>query len=131
MKFKTTPKGVAYLVNTQEDIKQYNTDIFTISRGMVNIMAGIKGIDIWANFTEEENKKSKQDKSKKNKAEAKSVAKRIKETASELKKVSWPSFGKVAKSTLVVIVVVLFFTIALFGIDYVLNLLFNLLTPSA
>ena len=24
---------------------------------MVNIMAGIKGIDIWANFTEEENKK--------------------------------------------------------------------------
>lgn len=78
-----------------------------------------------------ENKKSKQDKSKKNKVDKKSIAKRIKETGSELKKVSWPSFGKVAKSTLVVIVVVIFFTIALFGIDYVLNLLFNLLTPSA
>lgn len=56
-KFKISEKGVAYLFNTQEDIKEYNTDIFTISRGMVNVMAGIKGIDIWANFTEEENKK--------------------------------------------------------------------------
>ena len=56
-KFKISEKGVAYLFNTQEDIKKYNTDIFTISRGMVNVMAGIRGIDIWANFTEEENKK--------------------------------------------------------------------------
>ena len=57
MNFKTSDKGVAYLINTQEDVKKYNTDIFTISRGMVNVMAGIKGIDIWANFTEEENGK--------------------------------------------------------------------------
>jgi len=56
-KFKISNKGVAYLVNTQEDIKKYYTDIFTISRGMVNVMAGIKGIDIWSNFTEEENGK--------------------------------------------------------------------------
>ena len=56
-KFKISNKGVAYLVNTQEDIKKYHTDIFTISRGMVNVMAGIKGIDIWSNFTEEENGK--------------------------------------------------------------------------
>lgn len=57
MSFKTTNKGVAYLINTQEDIKKYGVDIFTISRGMVNIMAGIKGIDIWVNFTEDENGK--------------------------------------------------------------------------
>ena len=56
-KFKISEKGVAYLFNSQEDIKKYNTDIFTISRGMVNVMAGIKGIDIWAIFTEDENKK--------------------------------------------------------------------------
>lgn len=56
-KFKISTKGVAYLVNTQEDVIKYNTDIFTISRGMVNVMAGIKGIDIWANFTEEQNGK--------------------------------------------------------------------------
>ncbi|MBQ7275821.1 MAG: bifunctional oligoribonuclease/PAP phosphatase NrnA [Bacilli bacterium] len=52
-KFKTTEKGVAYLINTQEEVKQYNVDMFTISRGMVSIMSGIKGIDIWANFTED------------------------------------------------------------------------------
>ncbi len=57
LSFKTTEKGVAYLYNTQEDIKKYNTDIFTISRGMVNVMSGIKGIDVWANFTEDENGK--------------------------------------------------------------------------
>ena len=54
MAFKISNKGVAYLINTQEDVKRYNTDIFTISRGMVGIMGGIRGIDIWANFTEEE-----------------------------------------------------------------------------
>lgn len=56
-KFKVSDKGIAYLVNTQEDVKKYNVDIFTISRGMVNVMSGIKGIDIWANFTEEESGK--------------------------------------------------------------------------
>lgn len=56
-KFQLTKKNVAYLINTREDIKNYDVDIFTISRGMVNIMAGIKGIDIWVNFTEDENNK--------------------------------------------------------------------------
>lgn len=56
-KFQLTTKNVAYLINTREDIKTYDVDIFTISRGMVNIMAGIKGIDIWVNFTEDENNK--------------------------------------------------------------------------
>ena len=54
MKFNISEGGVAYLMNTQEDIKMYNTDIFTISRGMIGIMAGIKGVDVWANFTEDE-----------------------------------------------------------------------------
>lgn len=57
LKFKISEGNVAYLINTQEDIKEYNTDIFTISRGMVGIMAGIKDIDIWVNFTEDENGK--------------------------------------------------------------------------
>ena len=53
-KFKVTEKGVAYLINTQEEIKKYNIGIFDISRGMVNIMAGIENIPIWANFSEDE-----------------------------------------------------------------------------
>ena len=53
-KFVISPKGVAYLINTTEDIKKYDIDIFTVSRGMVNIMSGIRGIDVWANFTQDE-----------------------------------------------------------------------------
>ena len=34
-------------------MKEYNVDIFSISRNMVNTMAGIKGINIWVNFTED------------------------------------------------------------------------------
>ena len=56
-KFVLSEGGVAYLMNTQEDIKNYKTDVFTISRGMVGIMSGIKGINVWANFTEDENGK--------------------------------------------------------------------------
>ena len=46
---------MAYIYTTLDEAKSYNTDIFTISRGMVNTMSDIKGIDIWANFTETEN----------------------------------------------------------------------------
>ena len=39
-----------YLINTKEDLEKYNVDFNTASRGMVNIMAGIEGINIWCNF---------------------------------------------------------------------------------
>lgn len=58
LKFKVTDSGVAYMKNTQEDIENYNVDVFTISRGMVNVMGGIRGIDIWVNFTEDAQNKS-------------------------------------------------------------------------
>lgn len=53
MKFKLTDNNVAYIKTTQEEMKEYNVDIFSISRNMVNTMAGIKGINIWVNFTED------------------------------------------------------------------------------
>ncbi len=52
-KIQVTEKNVAYMIHTKEDVKEYGLDIFSISRGMVNLMAGIKGIDIWVNFTED------------------------------------------------------------------------------
>ena len=55
------------------------------------------------------------------------IGKKIKELVSELKKVSWPSFGKVVKQTGVVIAVVVIFTVVLFGIDRLLAFLFGLL----
>ena len=39
---------------SEEEIKEYNVGIFDISRGMVNIMAGIEERCIWANFSEDE-----------------------------------------------------------------------------
>ena len=55
------------------------------------------------------------------------LAKKTKETVSELKKVTWPSFSKVVKQTAVVLGVVIFFTVILFGIDRLLSWLFSLL----
>ena len=53
LEFQVTEDQIAYMKNTKEDIERYQTDFFTISRGMVNTMAGIRGIDIWVNFTED------------------------------------------------------------------------------
>ncbi len=55
LKINKTEHPVAYIYTTLEEAKGYNADTFTISRGMVNTMGDIKGIDIWVNFTETEN----------------------------------------------------------------------------
>lgn len=54
LKIQFTPKNVAYIYTTQEEFNSLGMDTFTISRGMVNTMADIKGVDIWVNFTETE-----------------------------------------------------------------------------
>lgn len=48
---------------------------------------------------------------------------------SELKKVSWPSFGKVVKQTGMVIAVVLFFLVVITLIDTGLSALLHLVVP--
>lgn len=53
-KIQLTEKGVAYIYTTREEMKTVGTDLFSISRGMVNVMNDIKGVDIWVNFTEAE-----------------------------------------------------------------------------
>ncbi|MBE5734840.1 MAG: preprotein translocase subunit SecE [Clostridiales bacterium] len=69
-----------------------------------------------------------QKKAKKDKKEKKSVTKKSKEMLSELKKVSWPSFGKVVKTTGVVLLVVTICTLILFGADRLFSwLIFDLL----
>ncbi|MDL2292768.1 bifunctional oligoribonuclease/PAP phosphatase NrnA [Acholeplasma sp. OttesenSCG-928-E16] len=55
--FETTTHGVAYRKNTKELVKKSGLDTFSVSRGMVNQMAGIKEIPIWASFTEGEDGK--------------------------------------------------------------------------
>jgi bifunctional oligoribonuclease and PAP phosphatase NrnA len=51
--FDITPNGVAYRKNDANLIEQSGLEFQAISRGMVNQMAGIKDIPIWANFTED------------------------------------------------------------------------------
>ena len=38
----------------REELQEMNLNTFTVSRGMTNTMADIKGVDIWVNFTESE-----------------------------------------------------------------------------
>jgi len=82
--------------------------------------------------TEKSDKKSK---NKENKTDKKSkkpskdkkggIGKKIKESISEVKKVNWPTFGKVCKQTGMVITVVVICTLVLFGMDRLLSLLFT------
>lgn len=53
-KMKLTEKNVAYIFNTKEALDELGIDFNTVSRGMVNVMGGIEGINIWANFTYDE-----------------------------------------------------------------------------
>ena len=73
------------------------------------------------------NDKKKNDKKKPQKEKGK-FKKKAKETMSEIKKVTWPSFGEVCKRTGVVLAVVLIFAVVIFGIDYGLGALMSLLT---
>ncbi len=55
LKIRTTKQRVAYIYTPIEEAKSYGVDDFTLSRGMVNVMSDIRGIDTWVNFTESEN----------------------------------------------------------------------------
>lgn len=73
-------------------------------------------------------KKDKDTKAKKvKKPKEKKLGKKTREITSELKKVTWPSFGEVAKKTGVVIAVVFIFAVVIFGIDMLLGFLTGLL----
>lgn len=56
------------------------------------------------------------------------MGRKLKETFSELKRVTWPTFPKVVKSTCVVLVVVLVFLVVVTGINQGLQALLQLLT---
>ena len=54
LKTQFTPNRVAYIYTTLEELREMKVNTFTVSRGMVNAMADIKGTEIWVNFTETE-----------------------------------------------------------------------------
>ena len=52
LKINFTGKNVAYIYTTREELAELDSDLFGVSRGMVSTMSDIRGVDIWANFTE-------------------------------------------------------------------------------
>ncbi len=56
------------------------------------------------------------------------MGRKIKEVFSELKRVTWPTFPKVVKSTCVVLALVLVFLVVVTGINYLLQWLLDLVT---
>ena len=52
-KFEVSENGVAYLLNDASVFDIFKVDFFSISRGMVNVMANLEGVKIWCNFTED------------------------------------------------------------------------------
>lgn len=56
------------------------------------------------------------------------MGRKLKETFSELKRVTWPTFPKVVKGTCVVLVVVAVFLVVVTGINYGLNELLKVIT---
>ena len=52
LKVQFTGNNVGYIYTTKEELASYGVSTFTISRGMVNTMADLKGVSIWVNFTE-------------------------------------------------------------------------------
>ena len=56
------------------------------------------------------------------------LGRKLKETFSELKRVTWPSFGKAVKATGVVLAIVLIFMILVTGVNYGLSELLKVMT---
>ena len=53
--FELTKENVAYRINSKALIESTGEDFQSISRGMVNQMAGIKEVLIWGSFSEDQN----------------------------------------------------------------------------
>ena len=78
-----------------------------------------------------ETKKSKDQKKSRKTAKASGNTpkkSRAKETIGELKKVTWPSFGKTMKQTGMVLSLVLLFGVVVLGIDLLISFIINLLS---
>lgn len=50
--FKVLPSGVAFLKNKASIKTEFGVSEFSVSRGLVNVMAQVEGVDIWVNLTE-------------------------------------------------------------------------------
>ena len=94
-----------------------------------------KKTEAQGDFVQVEKTQNKQEVKKAKKKEKKPgffkrLGAKFKDVFSELKKVNWPTFGKVIKQTGVVVVVVLIFLVVITAFDYGLLNLLKLISPS-
>ncbi len=73
---------------------------------------------------------AKAKKAKKKEKKTNTLVKKVKETGSELKKVTWPSFSTVVKNTGIVLGFVVISLVVLFGIETLLGLLYDVFTSA-
>lgn len=52
LKIQLATNKVAYIYTDKSEVEALGADTFTISRGMVNVMGEIRGVESWVNFTE-------------------------------------------------------------------------------
>ena len=52
LEIRFTKNNVAYIYSDRKKVVGLGVSDFTVSRGMVNVMAEILGVDVWVNFTE-------------------------------------------------------------------------------
>ena len=57
LKFEVLDCGVAYVKNTYQDVLETGLNTYQLARSIVNNMAGIKEVNVWATFTETEDGK--------------------------------------------------------------------------
>ena len=106
----TQKQNVAEEVKAQQEVKVETSNVATVSAEK-----------------KDANKDKKKNAKKKPQKEKGKLKRKAKETMSEIKKVTWPTFGEVCKKTGVVLVVVLVFALVVFGIDVGLGALIGLL----
>lgn len=91
------------------------------------VLTEVSKKDLKAQAKANKEKASKQTKSQKKAKNDKQKRSRVKETVSELKKVSWPSFKQACKQTGTVLAVVAIFMLVVLGIDSLLTWIINLI----
>ncbi len=86
----------------------------------VEVKANNKVVEVKAKDVAKDKKKKKEKKPNK-------VAKALKDTGNELKKVTWPTFKQVVKQTAIVLAFVAIAAVVIFGFEWLCSLLAGLL----
>ncbi len=121
--------------NQAEVVNESKNDDLNVEKteNVVETKLGNNAVKDNANANAKKSKIESKDKDKKKSTKSKEpkekgkLKRKAKETISEIKKVTWPTFGEVVRKTGVVLAVVIIFAVVIFGIDTLLGYLTGLI----